>query len=196
MLSFVTAFLDEDHAIPGLLSFVVGLLWLKTLGFLKSVNLPLATFILSLVEVRFICLFNFECCFRQADQFRYDCISQILKDIRWFLVVLSVNIIMFADMLHISTTRTNNGLACKANETSDVAPEEFCGDNLIEPYFKLYSVVVGDVNYDDFNYSTGSKLLFILFTFVCVIILLNVLIAIVSNSHKRSSKKSWKLFGR
>ena len=59
--------------LPGLNAFVIGLLWIKVLGFLKVVNKEMSTFILALI--------------------------QILWDLRFFAIVLVIVIFMFADMV-------------------------------------------------------------------------------------------------
>jgi hypothetical protein len=68
----------EAHAVsmfissnPSLNAFVLGLLWLKVLSFLRAVNMQMATFIFSLVR--------------------------IVLDIRSFIVVLVVVIMMFGE---------------------------------------------------------------------------------------------------
>jgi len=62
----------------GLNSLVIGLLWIKVLGFLKVVNKEMSTFILALI--------------------------QILWDLRYFAIVLVVVIFMFADMMRIAVS--------------------------------------------------------------------------------------------
>lgn len=57
----------------GFNAFVLGLLWFKVLGFLQVVNKQMATFILALI--------------------------QIVRDIRYFAIVLLVVILAFGDMV-------------------------------------------------------------------------------------------------
>jgi len=117
---------------------------------------------------------------------------QIVRDIRWFLLVLAIAIFMFADVIHIITVHAYDGEYCKSNS----APKEFCSRGVAAVYLKLYSVMVGDVSLDDFEYSSGIEFLFILFTFFGVIVLLNILIAVVGDSYKKSVLNARYLFGR
>lgn len=64
---------NEGSYRNGLNALVIGLLWLKVLGFLKVVNKEMSTFILALL--------------------------QILWDLRFFALVLIIVIFMFADMV-------------------------------------------------------------------------------------------------
>lgn len=60
-----------DH-LRGLLATTTGLLWLRVLSLLKSINSQLATFVLA--------------------------IFQITRDIMWFLVILSVLVVSFSQV--------------------------------------------------------------------------------------------------
>lgn len=179
-----TSFLkDHDNIdISPFLALAQFLLWLKLLGFLKAVNMHLATFILSVL--------------------------QIISDIRWFLLVLSIAILMFGDMIHIVTTYHENGDLCRAHlptvsngdeggeNAEGGAQADFCDGNLINSYIRMYSVLVGDFEFDDYRSTPATILFFVLFTLVGVIVLLNVLIAIVSDSYEKSCIRSANLFGR
>lgn len=99
---------------------------------------------------------------------------------------------MFADVLHIITVHTNDGEYCN----SGAAPDDFCSTSVAPVYLKLYAVIVGDVNLEDFGYSPGIQFLFALFTLFGIIILLNVLIAVVGDSYKKSVLNARYLFGR
>jgi hypothetical protein len=127
------------------LALAMGSLWLKLLGLLRAVNAHLATFILA--------------------------IQDIVRDIRWFLLVFAIAIFMFADMIHIITIHAQDGNFCKDGE----APSAFCND-VAQVYLKLYAVLMGDVDLEEFAYSSGIEFLFVVFTFMGIIVLLNVLI--------------------
>lgn len=131
---------------PVYLALAMASLWMKLLGLLRAVNAYLATFILA--------------------------IQEIIRDIRWFLVVLAIAIFMFADMIHIITVHAYDGEWCEDGD----APRSFCNTSVAQVYLKLYAVLVGDVNLEDFAYSSGIEFLFVVFTFMGIIVLLNVLI--------------------
>lgn len=82
---------------PSFNAFVLSLLWLKILSFLKAVNKQMATFILA-------CL-------------------QILIDIRYFIVVLLVFIMMFGDVMIITFNQTiddqSGTTLCGVSDSSD-----------------------------------------------------------------------------
>jgi len=66
--------------------------------------------------------------------------------------------------------------------------DEFCSDNLFSIIIRMYSVVVGDVNLQDFQSSSAMVAIFVLFTFFSIIIILNILIAIIIDSYQGSKK--------
>jgi Ion transport protein len=66
-----------------------------------------------------------------------------------------------------------------------------CGANLVRPYcsfwnsfVSVYTMLLGEVNETDFESSPVGTALFVIFMFLVVILLANVLIAIVSDSYK------------
>lgn len=80
---------------------ITGLLWIRVLGYLKVVNQQMATFVTALTE--------------------------ILKDLRFFQVVLVVCIFMFGDMMQIAVTSKDNGTFCENHINSDSSVvQDFC----------------------------------------------------------------------
>lgn len=150
------------------LAIAMGLLWLKLLGFLKALNREMATFILAIV--------------------------QILHDIRWFLVILAIGIFTFSDMVHIIATG-GGWDSCETAEGYDTAAD-FCSENVFTAYLRSYSILVGDVNLDDYRETPFTSFLFVAFTFLGIIILLTMLVAVVSDSYEKSRMNSERLFGR
>ena len=57
-------------------------------------------------------------------------------------------------------------------------------------------LLIGDININDYRGSTTTTLVFLLFTILGVIILLNVLIAIISDSYEKSKVDANELFGK
>uniref|UniRef100_A0A7S3L3W8 Ion transport domain-containing protein n=1 Tax=Amphora coffeiformis TaxID=265554 RepID=A0A7S3L3W8_9STRA len=162
---------NPDVYRQGLNAFVLGLLWIKVLGFLKVVNKEMSTFILSLI--------------------------QILRDLRHFMIVMAVVIFMFGDMMHIALSTKDDGRYCTENEGDLSGPEEdFCSLQNMDSYLRVYSLLLGDFELDDYKENNGIVVLFVIFTMMGVIILLNVLIAVVSNSYERAKVRSISLFGR
>jgi len=157
----------------GFNAFVLGLLWMKVLGFLKVVNKEMSTFILAL--------------------------NQILQDLKYFALVLAVIIFMFGDMLHIAVSTKDNGLYCILGEELDELngpTQDFCSDKPIDSYLRVYALLLGDFELDDWRDTDGITVLFVIFTLIGVVILLNVLIAVISDSYERAKIQSLLLFGR
>jgi len=159
---------NEDEYLNGCNAFVMGLLWLKVLGFLKVVNKEMSTFILAL--------------------------SQILLDIRLFMVVLVVVVFMFGDMFHIVVSTKDDGQYCAGDIDSGYI-DDFCG-SIWSSYLRTYAILLGDFELDDITETTGTTLLFVIFTLVGVVILLNVLIAVISDSYEKATMSGGLLFGR
>ena len=113
ILTVVTTTLNRLHSsfLNGLNAFVIGLLWIKVLAFLKVVNKEMATFVLSL--------------------------TQILSDIRLFMVVLFVCICMFGDMFHVAVRGKNSGEYCNDKDHESSSTEDFCSSSW-ESYLRVY----------------------------------------------------------
>jgi Ion transport protein len=162
-----------DEYRPGFNSFVLGLLWIKVLGFLKVVNREMSTFILALI--------------------------QILGDMRYFMLVLLVILFMFGDMMHIAVGTKDNGQFCVQNMaagTLSPPAEDFCSPDQSDYYLRMYALLLGNFELDDYKDTKGMTAIFIVFTLIGVIILLNVLIAIISDSYEKAKIRSLLLFGR
>ncbi|KAL7568628.1 hypothetical protein ACA910_022727 [Epithemia clementina (nom. ined.)] len=155
----------------GLNALVVGLLWIKVLGFLKVVNKEMSTFIIAL--------------------------TQILYDIRLVMIVLIVCVIMFGDMFYIAVSTKNNGQFCAANDEAGEsdAVDDFCTSSW-DSYLRTYSILLGEFELNDMMATTGTTILFIIFTVFGVVVLLNVLIAVIFDSYGKATMIGHLLFGR
>ncbi|KAL7561536.1 hypothetical protein ACA910_022690 [Epithemia clementina (nom. ined.)] len=171
VLTIVTVVQNQLNTkfLNGLNAFVVGLLWIKVLAFLKVVNKEMATFVLAL--------------------------TQILADIRLFMIVLFVCVCMFGDMFHVAVWGEDDGNYCKSATYETDTMEDFCSSSW-ESYLRTYSILLGDFELDDVTGTTGSSILFVIFTIIGVIVLLNVLIAIISDSYEKAILSSHVLFGK
>lgn len=92
-------------------AFVTGLLWIRVLGYLKVINQQMATFIMAL--------------------------TQILKDLRYFAVVLVVCIFMFGDMMQIAVSSKDNGQYCNNNSQNSGTLQDFCSDSSAAAYLRV-----------------------------------------------------------
>ena len=99
---------------------------------------------------------------------------------------------MFGDIIQIITLQSKEDYC---NSDAEIPPE-FCGDAIGPVVLKLFALVAGDMSFDEFRYSTAIELIFALLALLGVIVLLNVLIAVVSDSYQKSVENSSQLFGR
>lgn len=91
----------------------------------------------------------------------------------------------------------DNGEFCPDNKDELSGPaDDFCSYELYNSYLRVYALLLGDFELDDFRESSGMTILFVMFTALGVVILLNVLIAVVSDSYERATISSRLLFGR
>eukprot|EP00957_Ditylum_brightwellii_P206509 15348769-Ditylum_brightwellii.AAC.1 len=82
--------------------------------------------------------------------------------------------------------------------TLDESSKQPLNCSQLEYYLKVYSILLGDFGEferDDFA-TVFSVMLFVFFSFMVVIVLLNVLIAIISDSYEKCLVNSKSLFGR
>mmetsp|Transcript_5216 Transcript_5216/g.5999 ORF Transcript_5216/g.5999 Transcript_5216/m.5999 type:complete len:402 (-) Transcript_5216:151-1356(-) len=150
-----------------LIAITTGLLWLRLISILTFVNIKMATFVMAIVKIS--------------------------KDILWFMVILVVIVLCFAQIFFTLLSPTDCSTADGAiYNTLDCQPSEY--------YLKVYSVLLGDFGLfdreEDFSNGGFALLLFIVFTFLIAIVLLNVLIAIIGDSYERILLRSRQLFGR
>ena len=156
----------DDSSIPFSLRSAVALttplLWFRVLGHLKMFNKPLATFVLCSVE--------------------------IMRDIKWFMLVLIIIIASFAQML---VSLTFDGY-----DQDNITGSSATGFFSFDTYLKAYTLMLGDVDMEFLQTHSGIVVLFVLYTFGVTIVLLNILIAIVSESYANAVFSSSLMLGR
>lgn len=145
------------------------LIWIKLLGFLKGINLHLTMFIESL--------------------------GRILYGMRWFLVVTALTIMAFADMMHLALYELP-GVCSAVEEAQNDLIADYCSSSLLKNAVRAYSIFVGDVGLDDYRMSPLTTFLWCIYMFVGVLMLLNVLIAIITDSYSKSFSQRYILQGR
>ena len=164
--------LDEscvDSTIPFYLRVAVAtttpFLWLRVLGHLKMWNKQLATFILCSVE--------------------------IMKDIKWFMLVLMIAMSSFAQMF---VSLTFEPMDVNSPEAPRLGGQYQYFS--LEGYLKAYTLMLGDFDSLSLRKHPSITLLFILYTFGVTVVLLNILIAIVSESYATSTTTSKTMLGK
>mmetsp|Transcript_30971 Transcript_30971/g.46972 ORF Transcript_30971/g.46972 Transcript_30971/m.46972 type:complete len:350 (+) Transcript_30971:2634-3683(+) len=108
---------------------------------------------------------------------------------------MGIVIVAFSDMIHIAKLSSEGGNLCNFSEGETIT-DDYCSINFFEGYIRTYAITVGFLELDDFRDSTYLSIIFVVFTFLALIVLVNVLIAIVSDSYEKSRVKSAYLFGR
>jgi len=114
-------------------------------------------------------------------------IFEITRDIIWYIIILVIFVLSFAQMFYTLIVPDS----CYKKPLEDECdPDEY--------YLKVYTILLGDFGLferEDFD-NRVSLSLFIFFSMVVVILLMNVLIAIISDSYEKCMVKSKGLFGR
>lgn len=117
----------------------------------------------------------------------------VLRRLAAFLTALTIILIAFAQMF---TTIFRQSLYCTSDPVQDLSEGELvdltrCSAVTYRPYcnfwtsfISVYTMLLGEVDERSFRDSPVATALFILFMFLCVILLANVLIAIVTDSYK------------
>jgi Ion transport protein len=77
----------------------------------------------------------------------------------------------------LTINEIDEAIRCKSNNNNP-----YCG--FWESFLSVYSMLLGEVDESNFSHSAVATALFIIFMFLCVILLANVLIAIVTDSYK------------
>ena len=117
-------------------------------------------------------------------------ILQITKDIFWFCIILLALIVSFSQMFFTLMAPPS---CATTEDTTDIRE---CKQN--EYLLSVYTILLGDFGLferDDFV-SGVSVFLVVLYSFLVTVVLLNVLIAVASDSYEKCLLKSQKLFGR
>jgi hypothetical protein len=115
-------------------------------------------------------------------------IVTITKDIMFFCVILLALVVSFSQMMF--TLIAPSECASSGSEASECNQSDY----LLNSYIML----LGDFgNFERESFTTGfSVFLLVAYSFLVTVILMNVLIAIASDSYEKCLLKSQKLFGR
>jgi hypothetical protein len=113
---------------------------------------------------------------------------QITRDIFWFCVILVTLVVSFAQMFYTLLVPQS----CAVSETDNRECEQS------EYYLKVYAILLGDFGLFHREQFTSilSVFLVVFYSFMVVLVLLNVLIAVASDSYEKCLLKSENLFGR
>ena len=117
-------------------------------------------------------------------------ILQISKDIIWFCVILLTMIVSFAQMFFTLLAPASCAGADGGGSDKQCSQSEYL--------LRTYQVLLGDFgdfDRDDFT-TVFSVFLVVFYSFMVVVVLLNVLIAIASDSYEKCLVRSPNLFGR
>jgi Ion transport protein len=157
----------ENHAFRIGATISVTVLWVKLMAYLRNMLIDFAVFV--------------------------GGVFYVVRRLAAFLISLSIILVAFSQMFYTIFQQTDY---CK-NQPYDTEgyhqelEETRCDANDMRPYchfwnsfLSVYTMLLGEVDEDDFSSSAVATALFIIFMFLCVILLANVLIAIVKDSYK------------
>jgi len=117
-------------------------------------------------------------------------VYQIVQDILWFLVFLVVLVIASGQL--IFTAQCNP----QSSEGDKICGEEYY-EHPSKNYYAAYKILLGDLsNLDEDLVNPYVTFLIVVYSFLVIVILLNVLIAIISDSHEKCLARSSSIFGR
>jgi Tfp pilus assembly protein PilE len=74
--------------------------------------------------------------------------------------------------------------------------EDFCSPKIYNTYLRVYALLLGNFDVNDYRESKGMTILFVMFTLLGVVILLNVLIAVIGDTYHEATLASRRRFGR
>jgi hypothetical protein len=119
---------------------------------------------------------------------KFDSPFQIARDILWFCVILLTLVVSFAQMFFTLIVPPS----CSSRETE----VQECSQS--EYYLKVYAILLGDFGlFERENFdSVFSVFLVVVYSFMVVLVLVNVLIAVASDSYEKCLLRSQSLFGR
>ncbi|CAB9503043.1 Potassium ion channel Yvc1 [Seminavis robusta] len=157
----------DMHSFRNFLAVTTGLLWLRVLNLLKGINMQMATFILAIL--------------------------QITKDTLTFGVILLTMILTFSQMFYTVLVPDY----CSDPEAREMDDPDFRCDQA-EYIFRVYTILLGDFGaFERETFQTRfAFILLIFYSFMVIIVLLNVLIAVASDSYEKCLLRSNMLFGR
>jgi hypothetical protein len=74
--------------------------------------------------------------------------------------------------------------------------EDFCSPKIHNSYLRVFTLLLGNFDLNDYRESEGMTILFVMFTLLGVVILLNVLIAVIGDTYHEATIASRRRFGR
>ena len=116
----------------------------------------------------------------------------------WFIIVLLILLSMFSQMFlalipgtTVAQDQLKNDTPCGEISSSDLCSIKFTFEDALK---KSYSMLLGDWDLNNGLFDSSVYPLFVMFTFLITIIMLNMLIAIASDSYADAKQKGPKLF--
>lgn len=145
------------------------ILWVKLLAYLRNMLIDFAVFV--------------------------GGVFYVVQRLAAFLIALALILIAFAQMFHTVFQRSEYCATQPYDEPGvtflDIVEDTQCAANQSRPYcdfwesfLRVYTMLLGEVDETQFESSGVALALFIVFMFLVVILLANVLIAIVTDSYK------------
>jgi len=143
----------DDESFRTGVAFTIGALWLSVVNFLKSTMLEFSVF--------------------------YETMLYVSKNLFIFMISLAVILIAFAQMFLIVFRKTP---VCSESCISEYGGFPHCSFN--RSILKVYTMMLGEIGeVNRYQQNITAQILYVAFVFLVVILLSNVLIAIVTDSH-------------
>lgn len=139
------------------------LLWLRLLFFIKGINIKLSAFIVTM--------------------------NKVIQDMTLFLIFLIIGCYSFANVM-MMTIYTTLPEYCDGISLTDSSFEaDFCSLNPNRGAVRAFAILAGNVQVDAYNMNPWTTSIWVIYTVYGVIVLLNILIAIVTDSYQHSYSK-------
>ncbi|KAL7571743.1 hypothetical protein ACA910_002840 [Epithemia clementina (nom. ined.)] len=156
----------DISGIRNLLAAATGFMWLRCLSFLKGINMQLATFILAIL--------------------------QIAKDVFVFCIIVLILVIAFSQMFFTILAPDSCSISNNSTGSDQLANSCMQSEYFLTTYLLL---IFQELDRDLFT-TSFSVFLVVIYSFMVVLVMLNVLIAVASDSYERCLVRSTSLFGR
>jgi len=125
---------------------------------------------------------------------------EIIKEDRWFLVFLLIMILLFGDMLRILVIFGESNAHLCPDPNLNPNPNSFMG-NMCEVYsypswMATYDLLLGNIDLflDTYMGKESLRLVVIVFTLIGYIVLMNVFIAVVSDSYESTKFRTKRIY--
>jgi|MDSY01.2.fsa_nt_gb Ca2+/Na+ antiporter len=116
-------------------------------------------------------------------------LKMVIADVKEFLVVMAIFLLAFTQVFWFLFLSNRNDEDDDGDDEDDAK-----WGTLAQTFFTGYNMMLGNFDTDDFTVNREAVILFVLFMIMVVIVMMNVLIAIVSDSYDVAMVNSSELY--